>query len=190
MEKWRDIQGYEGLYQVSESGGVKRLSHIAEYKDGAKHHYEERTLSPVLQATGYLTVTLCRGGEQRPVGVHRLVAETFIPNPDNKPQVNHIDGCKTNNKASNLEWCTAKENSDHAWRLGLSKITDKHKTPAGKNAKPIECLETGEIFKSAREAERRLGISNQNISKVLKGKRSKAGGYSFRYAALTKERYT
>lgn len=191
MEEWRDIQGYEGLYQVSNNGRVKRVGHSVKYKNGVEHFYKERMLSPNLQNTGYLTVTLCSTEGQRIFSIHRLVAEAFIPNVSNAPQVNHKDGDKTNNNVENIEWCTASENSSHAWRNGLSKVTERHRESARKmclqRAIPVECVETGEVFDSAAEAARHLGIWNQNISKVLHGTRKSAGGYRFRYAIREKE---
>jgi len=106
--------------------------------------------------------------------VHRLVAEMFIPNPENKPQVNHKDGDKTNNDVSNLEWCTAKENNQHALDTGL---IDNEK-------KPVIGMKdgVGQWFKSQTEASRILGVRQGNISKVCLGRAKTAGGYTWRYA--------
>lgn len=101
-ENWRDVAGYEGLYQVSDRGRVKNVKRDA-------------ILSPAKNNRGYFRVLLCKDGVKTNKFVHRLVALSFVPNPDNKPQVNHIDGCKENNGAINLEWVTQRENMKHAF---------------------------------------------------------------------------
>ncbi len=113
QEIWKDIKNYEGKYQVSNFGNVKSL----ERYDRCNRHINEKILVPRKHTGGYLRVQLSR----KDFYIHRLVAETFIPNPENKLQVNHIDGDKTNNRSNNLEWCTALENNLHAITTGLSK---------------------------------------------------------------------
>lgn len=107
-EEWRDIKGYEGLYQVSNLGRVKSFK-------GRK----ERLFTLYLRKDGYYEVGLRKDKTRKFKLVHRLVAEAFIPNSDDKPQVNHINGLKTDNHLNNLEWCTAKENTNHAIDTGL-----------------------------------------------------------------------
>jgi hypothetical protein len=111
-EVWKDIVGYEGLYQVSNLGNVKSL--------GNEFSRKERVLKPSLQSKGYLTVVLQKNGIRNMVLVHRLVAEYFVSNPLNKPQVNHINGVKTDNNIENLEWVYHRENLDHAIKNNLT----------------------------------------------------------------------
>ena len=109
-EIWKDIEGFEGKYQVSNKGRIKSLCFRT-----------PRILRLCKDKTNYLRVALQGKNFIRNAAVHRLVAESFIPNPENKPIVNHIDGNKQNNCVENLEWATYQENSDHAWKTGLLK---------------------------------------------------------------------
>lgn len=115
----KDIEGYEGLYSVTENGEV------FSYRLG-------KMLSISKNPKRYPRVSLTKDGVSKGYNVHRLVAKTFIPNPDNKPCVNHIDGVKTNNKATNLEWCTYKENISHAVANGLHRAVSGEQHPSTK----------------------------------------------------------
>lgn len=112
----RSIDGYEGLYAATLEGRILSLRSGSLLKG-----------SP--NPSGYLLVALHKGGQQKTFSVHRLIARTFIPNPDAKPSVNHIDGCKTNNAVSNLEWCTPQENTLHGIALGLITGVEPKLTP-------------------------------------------------------------
>lgn len=118
-EVWKDIEGYEGLYQVSTCGNIKSLPKVRRNGTGT-YIQKERLLKPSNTSTGYKKVELCKDGKRKSFKVHRLVAIAFIPNPDNKPEVNHIDGNKINNNIDNLEWVTSSENSVHAYETGLN----------------------------------------------------------------------
>jgi hypothetical protein len=107
LEEWKDIQGYEGKYQISSFGRVRNIQ-------------KGNFLNPSPNYKGYLRVNLWKNGGYKTKVVHRLVCKAFLDNPDNKPQVNHIDGDKTNNKLQNLEWVTNDENKKHAVKLGLT----------------------------------------------------------------------
>ena len=161
MEEWKDIQGYEGLYQVSSFGRVKSLNY--------NHTGKEGILKAVDKGNGYLIVTLCKYGKSKCLMVHKLVATTFISNPDNLPEVNHKDENKKNNKVENLEWCSSQYNMEYSHGkpvIGINKVSGLI----------IE-------FPSTKEAERQTGISQSNISACCKGKRYKsAGGFLWFYA--------
>lgn len=107
MENWKPIEGYEGIYEVSDQGRVRNVKHGG------------RLLTACKVTHGYLAFSLNRDGKKRSILAHRLVASAFIPNPDKKPQVNHIDGIKEHNCANNLEWVTPAENHTHACKIGL-----------------------------------------------------------------------
>lgn len=109
-EMWKDIPDYDGDYQESNFGRTKS------FKNG-----KEKILKPYITPKGYLSVGLFKEAKGKKKYIHRLVAELFIPNPENKPQINHIDGCKLNNHFENLEYLTDKENLDHAVKIGLIK---------------------------------------------------------------------
>jgi hypothetical protein len=120
-EIWKDIFGYEGYYQISSFGRLKALPRKIITKNGVIRCYKERIRDIYAKQTGYYGTPLNRDNGKKYILVHRLVAETFIPNPDNKPEINHIDGNKMNNNFANLEWVTSKENHLHAQRIGLKK---------------------------------------------------------------------
>lgn len=156
--------GYQSLYQVSNHGRVKSLR-------------KNIILKSILNSRKYCQITLSKNNNQCNYSIHRLVAIHFIPNLENKPQVNHIDGNKQNNHVNNLEWCTIKENIQHAYDTGLKENTRDKKYCS----KKVKCIETGIVYESTREAGRQLNISNGNISKCCNGKRKSIGGYTWKY---------
>jgi hypothetical protein len=109
QEIWKDIIGYEGHYQISNRGRVKSLAR----KDASQHTLKECILKPNLNKLGYPLVSLCKDGQPKTYKIHRFVAIAFIPNPYDKPEVNHKSGVKLDNRAENLEWVTHQENINH-----------------------------------------------------------------------------
>ena len=165
-EIWKDIEGYEGIYQVSNLGRVKSLKRHSVNNANTK----DRLLKPSLDSKGYLHVILSKNGIQYNKTIHRLVAQTFIPNPENKPQVNHIDEDKTNNMVCNLEWMTNKENRNHGTAIKRMCIT---------NSKPIICTKGNikEKYNSQKEFCLKYGLSSGHVSDVISGKRKTVGGW-------------
>ena len=158
MEEWKDIKGYEHKYQISNYGNVKSLDY---HRTG-----ESKLLSPVLKKTGYYQVNLYLNGQYCSKRIHKLVAEAFLENPDNLPVVNHIDGDKTNNHVSNLEWCTISHNTWHATHvLGTNQESLYKATEASKKPCSILNTETNELldFSSRKEAEDYFGCEFRAI---------------------------
>ena len=175
-EVWRDVVGYEGLYQVSSMGRVKSLERRFIDKIGRERYVKECFLKPSTDRGGYLRVGLCDGEKQKTFKVHRLVCEAFHENPDNKPQVNHINEIKTDNRASNLEWATARENSNFGTRNErLGKAQSK---PVAQYAQDGELIK---VWPSTMEVERQAGFSNGNISQAANGKYKQAYGFIWEY---------
>jgi len=180
-EEWRDIKGYEGLYQVSNIGRVKSLERTVPRKNGRRQTIRERILKPSTDRDGYLRVVLCNSnGNRKTFKVHRLACEAFHENPEDKPCVNHIDEKKTNNTVSNLEWCTVKENINHGTHNErVSKAVAKALSkPVGQYTRDGELIK---VWQSAREVERQLGFDPSSISKVALGKQKTAYGYVWKY---------
>ena len=181
-ELWRDIEGYEGLYQVSNLGRVMSYAR--------KGNWKNRILNGSFDKNGYILVLLYKNNKTQCKKVHRLVAQAFIPNIENKPQVNHIDGNKENNNVNNLEWVTNKENSIHAWKTGLQ---HKHKGAfLGKSGKEHNkskkvlqinrnTKEIITIHYGTWEASRRTNVSQKSICNCCNNKQKTAGGYIWKY---------
>lgn len=147
-----------------------------------KHKY----LTPKENWDGYLRIQLWDKGNCSYVGIHRLVAEEYIPNPENKPFVNHINGDKKDNRVENLEWCTQKENIQHAYRTGLSHKQEKNTGPLCKTVIAQFYDDTFAVYPSTMEAERQLDINHAIISRcALTGKEYK--GIYFRYAKTSND---
>ena len=175
-EEWRDVVGYEGRYQVSSMGRVKSLERKFIDKIGRERYVKECFLKPGADRGGYLRVGLCDGEKRKTFKVHRLVCEAFHENPDNKPQVNHINEIKTDNRASNLEWATARENSNFGTRTErLGKAQSK---PVGQYTLDGDLVKA---WQSVNEVQRQTGFSQGNVSEVANGNRKTAYGFIWKY---------
>lgn len=165
-EVWKDVVGYEGLYQVSNIGNVKSLNNNCIRK-------------PIKHRCGYLRVDLWRDGKMQNAYVHRLVAQAFIPNPENKAQVNHINGNKTDNRTDNLEWVTNAQNATHAYRVLGKKPYER------KNTKKVLCIETGIIYPSIAEAAKAVNGSHGCISLACNGRYKTHKKFHWKYVEDT-----
>ena len=167
---WKDIENFEGLYQVSNLGEVKSLISDIILKQSKKYN-------------GYYQVTLYNNHERHYYSVHRLVANAFLDNYSNLPQVNHIDEDKSNNCVWNLEWCSEKYNTNYGTGMErqLNKRRGKYVLGNNKRAIKCECVETGEVYNCIKEASIKTGITEGNISRCCKGIRKTAGGYHWKY---------
>lgn len=171
-EEWKDIEGYEGLYQISNLGRVKSL------KRNTKNQCKNAEVIKTQEIrNGYYSVSLWKNGVGKHHLIHRLISQAFIPNPNNKPQINHIDGNKTNNHIENLEWVTESENARHAYNNGLIKPYTRKIIQYDQNMNFIK------EWDSITEIEKELGINHANIVTVCKQNtnRKYAGGYIWRY---------
>ncbi len=127
-EIWKDIKGYEGLYQISNFGNIKSMDKVIIRKDGIKYIKRGTMLKPSINTSGYLQIGLSKNGIRKPFRIHRLVAIAFIPNPYNKPFIDHINTIKTDNKVENLRWVTREENANNP-------LTRKHISESNSNEK-------------------------------------------------------
>ena len=169
-EEWRDAVGYEGLYKVSNKGEVKSLNY--------NHTRKEKILKPGKNKRGYLSVALFKNGKMKNMKIHRLVCEAFLPNPNNLPQVNHKDENPSNNNVENLEYCDARYNINYGSRnqkVSKAQINDK------KKSKAVMCVETGVIYQSIRDIQRKFGYNQSYISKCCRDIYKQAYGYSWQY---------
>ena len=160
MEEWKPINGYEGAYEISSEGRVRSLGRYQNCVHNGKEFRKERIMKLYLSEWKYLTVSLCKNSKHKSFQVHRLVAEAFIPNPENKEEVNHKNGNKTDNRLANLEWTTKSENAVHAHRvLGVRCSFER----------PVRCVETGKVYRSTAEAARQLNVNPSRINNVIAG---------------------
>lgn len=167
-EEWRDIDGYNGFYQVSSTGKIKSL-------------INNRELKLLNHTQGYLCVNL----QRKRFFVHRLVANAFLCNSENKPQVNHKDAVKTNNNVENLEWCTSKENCKHARDNNLYDYSKALKGAKHGKIKKVYMYDLDgnflKEFKYLRLASENLNISENNISRNCNSEKGSTGGYQWRF---------
>lgn len=181
-EIWKPIEGTDGKYEVSNLGKVRGNG-----TRGAKNGVRE--ISQRFDRYGYKRINCYTNGKMKSCTVHRLVAAAFIENPDNLPQVNHIDGNKENNCVENLEWCTASRNVKHAFDIGLKeksreharRIGEEHNRKTSKKVRVFDADGVSQEFESISEACRALGVNRRNVNEVLRegSRRKTAGGYKW-----------
>lgn len=161
----KEIRNYEGLYEINVHGDIRSKDRLIRLATGSVRYSQGKPIKAKENNDGYLFVTLSKNGEAKNYYVHRLVAETFIANPNNKPQVNHLDGNKKNNNLYNLEWSTPAENTKHAYNSGLSKnIGATHSF-----AKKLTDRCTGKIYNCIKEAAVELEINYTTLRNMLCG---------------------
>lgn len=180
MEIWRDVKGYEGKYQVSNLGNVRSVDRTIFNACGVMVTRRGTMLKPIQNRGGYMKVTMHKEGKVNTELIHRLVAEAFVQNHNNLPQVNHKDGNKRNNDVSNLEWCTALSNMHHAKQQGLRNNALEY-AKSMRKAVIATNIETRKetFYESIHAAEKVFG---SHVTNVLSGIRSKTKGHTFRYA--------
>lgn len=182
-EEWKDIIGYENMYQISNTGQVRSVDRIV---FAGKHYVPTRIKGCIIKTriskNGYVMVTLSNKSKTKHLYVHRLVAEAFIPNPDNKREVNHKDTNKLNNNVNNLEWTTSSENKIHAHKNGLM---DNKYVGAEKRAKkqriPI-IMDDNILCYGVNKTAKKINVCPASITQVLHGERKFTRGHTFKYA--------
>lgn len=166
-EIWKDIPQFEGIYQASTKGRIRSLDRERYCRNKHTFLCKGKILMPKIQNSGYMIVWLRKDGKTYAKTIHRLIAKTFIPNPSAFEQVNHKDGNKINNNVKNLEWCSRSENVKHAYRV-IHRLKPR--------SVKVQCVDTGEIFESIKEAEKAFGICRGAINQVVAGRHKTAGG--------------
>jgi hypothetical protein len=178
-EIWKDVEGYEGLYQVSNFGNIRSLRY--------RNQTKTQLLKKQLDRYGYEVICLSKKGVVKSKRINRLVALAFIPNPENKPHINHIDGEPKNNKVENLEWCTQKENIQHLYKIlkYKSHMNGRKGAKSNCNKRVIQLDKTKQYIKTwdcILDASKKLNISSSAISNCLTNRSKTAGGYVWKYA--------
>lgn len=187
MEIWKDIKGYEGLYQVSNLGNVLSLEkYIKTHNEERMQYRPSKLLKQHKNQFGYMKVWLWKDGKRKEFAVHRLVADAFIDNPNNKPCVNHLDNIRDHNSVDNLEWCTYKENSQWAEIQGRRVFTDKwrNKISASKKKKPVIGTDANGkeyYFDKVRDV-KEMGFDAGDVIRCCKGQKKSVKGFTWRYA--------
>lgn len=184
IEQWQDIEGFEGLYQVSSTGQVRSVDRMLSYMNHGtwcSRIHRGKLLKQDIDEDGYCRINLRKNSKDFRFGVHRLVAAAFIDNPNDLPVVNHKDGNKQHNCISNLEWCTVEYNNHHAASIGLRphSIYEDRTAVKRKLSHPVRCIESGVVYPSMIEAERQLGLGSTAVYFSIKNNRPTVQGWTF-----------
>lgn len=185
-EVWKDVKGYEGYYQVSNLGRVRSLDRTFTRSDGSTATYRGRVLVPV--GRPYRHVTFSKNGKAVRIRIHRLVAEAFIPNPNGLSDVDHVNCIKTDNRATNLRWCTPAENSRYAAENGLlhpkpyELYSDEAKERMVADKRRPVVRDDGVVYPSITSAAKALGVTRPAVGHVLMGLVETCKGHTFSYA--------
>lgn len=177
-EVWKDVDGFEGIYQISNYGRIKALPRDVRTCGNGKRHIAEHIVKPIRCKNGYLEANFSIRQKRTVRLLHRVVAQAFIPNPENLPEVNHKDENIENCRADNLEWCTSKYNANYGSRN--AKMIENR----GNNKPVIQKTKAGEFvkrFASIAEASRETGAFDSAIIKVCNGKQKTSVGYKWEY---------
>lgn len=178
--EWRPVPGWEGLYEVSSDGQVRSLPRRVVRRNGTVQNFKGKLLSPALNSCGYPCARLSDdvNGRREYQRVHRLVGQAFIENPSSLPQINHKNGCKSDNRVENLEWTDDKGNRTHAWRIDLR--TRKHLPIKRGEDNPIAKLTERDVLEARRERyeigtpfrriAERFGVSKKTIQYAISGR--------------------
>lgn len=180
MEVWKPVRGYEEYYEVSNLGRIKSVYRLTVFKDGRKRRFYGKILATrSVNNSGYLTVGLHDSGKTKTFLVHRIVAEAFVSNPYGRDEVNHIDQDKLNNSASNLEWCTHKENTNHG---------DEIERGARKQRRSFYQLDMDgnliKVWHGFKQMQRETGYQRASVYRCCVGQRESYKGYKWKYAEV------
>ncbi|KAA6303151.1 MAG: hypothetical protein EZS26_000754 [Candidatus Ordinivivax streblomastigis] len=185
IEIWKDIPEYEGFYQASNLGKIKSCKRYVLHPQYGKQLINEKVLKQNLSTTGYYQLLLCKNGKPKRYKTHRVIAQTFIPNPENKPMIDHINGIPTDNRVENLRWVNQTENMNNP--IFVKRTSEKHKGKINNHFSiPVIQIDKNHNiinrFLSSMEAQRITGINHNGINRVCAGKQEHAGGYFWKHA--------
>ena len=167
---FKAVKGFEGFYEVDELGRVRSVDRIVELQNGGTRKFKGRELKPAKDSGGYAMVNLSKNGITKMMKVHRMVAEAFVPNPENLPEIHHINHVRNDNRTENLRWVTRAEQMDEHLR-------------AAKGTKlRVVGHDIDKMFISSHEVERELGVNHSDALKVAKGIYKQAKGYRIFFA--------